>query len=272
MVKTFRLRKTRSAAAGEKASENSGAKKLPQMAAARLLIGNNARPAAARFISENSNRSHCCATAGHNPANACNHYGWWRRHAFVPTYERSCQTCGAARGKISDCRYFFERSCQTCGAARGKISDCRYSHQQLPEFRTALDLCAHAIQQHVVTSTYSSQLQIRQFLAELCGYSCCSANVHWFPMVPGYRRRGAAKHALLPRAPVRLLPDFKRRPALPHGFPRAAAPAHSLGCGHHAGHQTGPSTSSFRVRHHAKRSRSADYPFRRKTDRRGCAS
>src|SRR6266566_4348328 len=181
MVKTFRLRKTRSAAAGEKASENSGAKKLPQMAAARLLICNNGRPAATRFTSENSNRSHCCATAGHNPANACNHYGGRRRHALVPTYERSCQTCGAARGKISD---------------------CRYSHQQLPEFRAALDLRAHAIQQHVVTSTYSGQLQIRQFLAQFCGYSCCSANLHRFPMVPGYRRRGAAKHALFPRAPI----------------------------------------------------------------------
>ena len=53
--------------------------------------------------------------------------------------------------------------------------------------------------------------------------------------------------------PVRLLPDSERRPALPDGFSRAAAPAHSLRRRHHAGDQTGgalsrsPSSASCRA-------------------------
>src|SRR5437773_882794 len=227
------------------------AKKLPESADSRLLIVSNARAAAARFTSKESIISYRCAAARHNPANARNHYGWGRRHAFVSADERSCQT----------------RS-----ATRGKISHCRYSHQQLFELWAALDLCAHAIQQHVVASPYSSELQIRQFLAQLCRYHCRATNARRFTMVPGDSRRGSAKHALFPRAPVRLLPDFKRRPTLPHGFSRAPAPAHPFGRRHHVGHETGPSTSSLRVRHHAKRSRSPHYSFRRKADRRDCSA
>src|SRR5436190_11354330 len=115
----------------------SDSKKLPESADAGLLISSNAKPAAARFPFEESISSRPRATAWHNPTNACNHYGWRRWHAFVPANQRSRQ---ARR------------------ASRGKISHRRYSHQQLPEFRASLDLCAHAIQQHVATSTYSSEL------------------------------------------------------------------------------------------------------------------
>ena len=45
--------------------------------------------------------------------------------------------------------------------------------------------------------------------------------------------------------PLRLLPHPERRPALPNGFPRAAAPAHPFRRGHHAGDQAGRRASRF---------------------------
>ena len=46
---------------------------------------------------------------------------------------------------------------------------------------------------------------------------------------------------------------LQRRPALPDGFSRAAASAHSARRGHHAGHETRDTRSGVRVWHHAER-------------------
>ena len=45
--------------------------------------------------------------------------------------------------------------------------------------------------------------------------------------------------------PYRLLPDPKRRPALPDGFSRAVASAHPLWCRYHAGYETGDTRSRW---------------------------
>src|SRR5437870_9382123 len=161
-----------------------------------LLVDSDAKPGAARFTSKKARSSSRCAAAGHTPANAGDYHGWRRRHALVSAHERSRQA-----------------GC----AARWQISHRRYPDQQLSELRAPLDLCAYAIQQHVAASAHPSQLQVRQFFAQLCGHSCCTTNARRLAMVSADCRCCATKHALLPRTAVRLLPHLKRRPTLPDG-------------------------------------------------------
>src|SRR5947207_8304872 len=93
-------------------------KRLPQMAAARLLSDSHANPAASRFSCQRFNsESGRRAPARHTAANACDCYGRRRWLAFVS---------------------IDERSRQTCRSARRQISDRRYSDQQLPQLRAAL--------------------------------------------------------------------------------------------------------------------------------------
>src|SRR5947207_5182533 len=94
----------------------------------------NANPAAGRFPFEESISRDPGVTTRHNSANACHYHGRRRRHAFISAHEGPRQTRGAARWEISH---------------------RRYSHQQLSELGASLDLCAHAVQQYVATSTYS---------------------------------------------------------------------------------------------------------------------
>src|SRR5206468_10512711 len=123
----------------------------------------NATPAAERFASEKSTGLRRIA-ARRDPANARHRHGRWRWHTFVPVNEGPRQT-----------------GC----AARRQISHRRYPDQQLSELRAALDLCTDPVQHHVAASAYSSQLQIRQFLAQLCGHSRRSTNARRFAVVSG---------------------------------------------------------------------------------------
>src|SRR5262245_55462279 len=123
----------------------------------------NATPAAARFASKKSDRRNVRSVATrYNTANARYYHGRRRGHASVPVDEGPRQTCRAARWQISH---------------------RRYPDQQLSELRAALDLCADAVQQHVAASTYSGQLQVRQFLEKLCGHSCRTTNSRWPTML-----------------------------------------------------------------------------------------
>src|ERR1041385_2372619 len=97
----------------------------------------NAEFPAARFIGSARIVISPRTAARNDAAYACYRHGRRRRHAFVSINERPRKTGGPARWKISH---------------------CRHSDQQLSELRTSLDLRAHAIQQHVVTSTYSGEL------------------------------------------------------------------------------------------------------------------
>src|SRR5438552_1338668 len=138
------------------------------------------------MVSVNNRHTSRVVSSIFEATHAGEHHGRWRGHAVVPINERSRQTGGGARREIP------------AG---------RYSNQQLSELRAALDLRAHPVQYHVVTSTYASELQVLQFLAQLRRYFGGTTNPRRCAMAPRDRGRGSAEYALFPRAPIRLLPD-----------------------------------------------------------------
>src|SRR5207237_6990524 len=141
-----------------------------------------------------------------------------------------------------------------------------YPEQLVPALPPALVLFSHEIHHHVAATQHSDKLQIRQFFSELRRYSGRPTNARRFAMVPRHRRRRPAKHALLPRATLRVLFDSERRPALSDGFSLAPASAHSLGRRNHARDQTGETRSGGGVRNHVERRRSPDHPVRREAE------